>query len=113
MVELPTAAVVMPARRPRRIVRRAVMVLAGIVLLVAAYLSAFVGWNYCLGAGTVAPWAVPQAQTLFAPIDVYRNYGGPGVHQIDAIGVWGLKKGLRSRGFDLDSAASDVDQSEK
>jgi len=88
------------------------MALAVFVLLVAAYLSAFVGWNYCLGAGIAAPWAVPQARTVFAPIDVYRNYGGPGALQVDAIGYWGLKQGCRSRGFDPDAAARDVDQAE-
>jgi hypothetical protein len=69
----------MTERRPRRIVRRAVMVVAVVVLLLSGYLSAFISAAWLYGHGTISyPTFATLRDTVFAPANWYGHTYFPG-----------------------------------
>src|SRR4051812_22578933 len=79
----------MPATRPRRIVRRAVMVLTGIVLLLASYISCFGLVCWIEGRDPLRlPRPVSWESPVFAPLDVYQQTEFPGAFALWKLTTW-------------------------
>ena len=74
----PGGAYDMPATRRRRIVRRAVMALAGAVLLPACYVGSYVSLMYADSAGWVPAPFGEIIDTIYHPIGWYHDAGYPG-----------------------------------
>lgn len=80
----------MPTSRPRRIVRRAVMVVAVVVLLLAWYVGSWVLWpRVCDGIlyGR-APTLVAAINRFFDPITSYSQSGCPGSDVLSRLWWW-------------------------
>jgi hypothetical protein len=88
----------MPTTRRTRIVRRAVMAVAGLVLLVtllaSGYVSTFCGLFYLEGRG-LDPWhgGPVSLDAVFEPLDMYRHDGMPGGQTITDMSVWAYYRG--------------------
>jgi len=81
--------------RKRRIVGRAVMAVAVVVLLPVWYVSAYCGMYWLRGKRVVSP---SQSQTLkatvFAPLDAYlKDEDAPGSHTIRVFELWWMYRG--------------------
>jgi hypothetical protein len=66
----------MPKPRPRRIVRRAVMAVAGVVLLPVGYLGSLMMLAICITAGWIPKWPVINAYAV--PYEWYLQNSMPG-----------------------------------
>jgi len=80
----------MPATRPRRIVRRAVMVLAGVVLLPVWYVGSYGSAHWLTGRGELPHSALRHLnRTAFYPLEWYgRQHGMPGADAIRSFPRW-------------------------
>ena len=85
----------------RRIVRRAVMALAGVVLLVSVYVASYGAALWLEGRGALGKKpglsnAVMNRlhKTVFVPIHVGADWGVPLCHTIERFGVWCACRGL-------------------
>ena len=77
----------------RRIVRRALMVLAGAVLLLAGYVGSSCVLEWLIGRETVdhklpREWLIRVQDTGYAPIVVYYNTELPGAVTLKALAIW-------------------------
>lgn len=69
----------MPLPRSRRIVRRGLLAVAGVVLALAAYVASFVGLAWLAGHGSVSGNTVNQIdRSVYAPIVLWSEYRLPG-----------------------------------
>jgi hypothetical protein len=76
----------MPQRRPRRIVSRAAIALAGIVLLVGGYVSGYFGAVALKGHGVI-----PQSISLlpvFSPLRRFEVSALPGSERFFTVRLW-------------------------
>jgi hypothetical protein len=84
-------------RRPRRIVRRAVMALAVVMLLAWGYFGVWLASSFAWGAGLMPSWTDAPSRVVFAPFAVYITEGYPGAQRLNAIGAWAVQHGDRWR----------------
>lgn len=63
----------MAEARQRRIIRRAVMAVAGVVLALMGYVESFRLFWWCEGHGNADPWATATCQMCFAPLHLYSE----------------------------------------
>ena len=69
-----------------RIVRRAVMVIAVVVVLTGWYVSSYMSLNWCVGRQLVSLTTFDTlVETVFRPITEYRNSDWPGSQTLKAI----------------------------
>ena len=86
----------MPATRRRRIVRRAVMALAVVVLLVVWYVAAFASVSWSVGAGYISGKTDDVMQhTVFAPLRwyAYDDPDKPFANDLRTLRLWCLLQG--------------------
>ena len=85
-----------PARQ-RRIVKRTVLALAGVVFLFSSYFSLWVCHDWGRVAGRpLTLLRVPAEKEVFAPIETYQKYGLPGAVALGTIKTWSLHGGTLS-----------------
>jgi len=89
----------MPTTRRRRIVRRAVMALAVVVLLASGYVGLWLTCCFAYGAQLTPSWADTPMRVVFAPIALYTSSRYPGSSGVSEIASWTMQCGDRwSRG---------------
>jgi hypothetical protein len=100
----------MPATRPRRIVRRAVMALAACVLLLSGYVLSLGAFNWYAGRRQVDTGAMPGTRTfqiathIYAPLMLYSDGDLPGGRFISTFAIWCRAHGTRTPMTWADSA---------
>ena len=85
----------MAETRKRRIVRRAVIVLACVVLLVGGYVGSYCSMYWLRGTRVVNPSQSHALKaTVFAPLDAYiKDEDAPGSHTIRVLELWCMYHG--------------------
>jgi hypothetical protein len=84
----------MTERRPRRIVRRAVMAVAGIVLLLAGYVGSYGYMRWLHGREEIdSRSAAMFYATSYAPLRLYERSGLPWSKHLRRFGAWCYWKG--------------------
>jgi hypothetical protein len=84
----------MPATRRRRIVSRAVMALAGVVLMVTNYVSSWAMLYWCGGNGAVSDGTFHRLMgTVVLPVDSYMLSDYPGSRPLAVLSYWCYCKG--------------------
>jgi hypothetical protein len=84
----------MPAARPRRIVRRAVMALVVVVLLTSGYVSSYLGSWWLAGRATIDQNQLFKLrETVFYPLELYCLQEWPGGHRLRVTAMWCLVRG--------------------
>jgi hypothetical protein len=79
----------MAEEHPRRIVRRAVLALTGVVLLPAAYISIYISLHWPYGRGTISYRQYVQlSRTVFWPAGEYSESNLPGGHLTERMCRW-------------------------
>lgn len=85
----------MAESRKRRIVRRAVIALAVVVLLLSGYVSAYFGMSWLRGRRVVSPnQAKTIRTTVFAPFHAYKqDEDAPGSRTFRLLELWCMNHG--------------------
>ncbi|MFO1094713.1 MAG: hypothetical protein U0992_15615 [Planctomycetaceae bacterium] len=84
----------MPATRPQRIVKRAVMALAVVLLLLNGYVVSYVGMFWLAGRGSWSLGTVGRLQTtVFEPIRSYSQHEYPGTDLLTDMSGWAHLRG--------------------
>jgi hypothetical protein len=86
----------MPTTRPRRIVRRAVKVMAVLVLLPVAYVSSVLSILYAIEAGWVPRVVRPIAEAYATPLIFYVDHDWPGQKLLFTLMVTSMEAGHES-----------------
>ncbi|MFO1092594.1 MAG: hypothetical protein U0992_04665 [Planctomycetaceae bacterium] len=87
----------MPATRPRRIIKRAVMALAVVVALPVWYVGSVMCLGFAIGAGWVSTSPPAIVIAALMPIDWYLRSRYPGSELIQAGCDWSHEQGQHYR----------------